>query len=48
MEKGQTYMEEWEHNLAFEIGDEIYFDKVGSYNTMYEYNVYDFFVAGRR
>lgn len=48
------YIEEWEHNPDFEIGDEIYFeqiidfDKVGPYNTIYEYNAYGFSVAGRR
>lgn len=48
------YVEEWENNPDFEIGDEIYFDqvidfdKVGPYNTIYEYNNHAFSVAGRR
>lgn len=48
------YVDEWERNLKFEIGSPIYFEqiidfnKLGPYNSVYEYSRGTFSVAGRR
>lgn len=48
------YVDEWEQNKEFEIGMPIYFEqivdfnKLGPYNTVYEYNGRGFSIAGRR
>lgn len=48
------YIDAWKENAAFEIGDPIYFEqtidfeKLGPYNTVYEYNGRCFSIAGRR
>ena len=48
------YVDAWKENSDFEIGDSIYFEqiidfeKLGPYNTVYEYNGRGYFIAGRR
>lgn len=48
------YVDEWERNSKFEIGDPIYFEQiidfknVGPYNTIYEYDGRSFSIAARR
>jgi len=48
------YVDEWEENSGFEIGAPIYFEqiidfeKLGPYNTVYEYNEKSFSIAGRK
>ena len=47
------YVDEWEENMDFEIGSFIYFEqmvdfeKLGPYNTVYEYSGRSFSIAGR-
>lgn len=48
------YVDEWERNSDFEIGDPIYFEQIidfnnlGPYNTIYEYDGRSFSIAARR
>lgn len=48
------YVDEWERNTDFEIGDPIYFEQIidfnnlGPYNTIYEYDGRSFSIAARR
>ena len=48
------YVDEWERNSDFEIGDPIYFEQIidfknlGPYNTVYEYNGRSFSIAAKR
>ena len=48
------YVDAWKENSDFEIGEPIYFEqmidfeKLGPYNTIYEYSGRSFSVAGRR
>lgn len=48
------YVDEWERNSEFEIGDPIYFEQIidfnnlGPYNTIYEYDGRCFSIAARR
>lgn len=48
------YVDEWERNLEFEIGEPVYFEqtidfnKLGPYNSVYEYSRGAFSVVGRR
>ncbi len=48
------YIDEWNNNPEFEIGTPVYFDQnidfniLGPYNTVYQYNNGGFSVAGRR
>ena len=48
------YVDKWEEDEEFEIGQSLYFDqkidfeKLGMYNTIYQYDGQAFTIAGRR